>query len=162
MYAMLNATTVWDFMMENLTLTIILGVLIVLIIALIITMIALSVKYKKQKRTETAEEEIIENTPAEEAAQPAQEVATEAVAETDKRIAAYLSEHGGSVDYVHGEEALAVLTAEHDGYVGVLLPKMDKSELFPRVLQYGSLPRKTFSMGESAEKRYYLEAKEIR
>ncbi len=88
--------------------------------------------------------------------------AAEAVAETDKRIAAYLSEHGGSVDYVHGEEALAALTAEHGDYVGVLLPKMDKSELFPRVLQYGSLPRKTFSMGESAEKRYYLEAKEIR
>ena len=26
----------------------------------------------------------------------------------------------------------------------------------------GSLPRKTFSMGESAEKRYYIEAKAIR
>lgn len=90
------------------------------------------------------------------------ESAAEAVAETDRRIAAYLAENGGSVDYVHGEDALAALTAEHSDQVGVLLPKMDKSELFPRVLQHGSLPRKTFSMGESAEKRYYLEAKEIR
>ncbi len=90
------------------------------------------------------------------------ESAAEAVAETDRRIAEYLAKNGGSVDYVHGEDALAELTKVHPDYVGVALPKMDKSELFPRVLRYGSLPRKTFSMGESAEKRYYLEAKEIR
>ncbi len=88
--------------------------------------------------------------------------AAEAVAQTDARIAAYLAENGGSVDYVHGEDALAALTAEREDLVGVLLPKMNKAELFPQVLAHGSLPRKTFSMGESAEKRYYLEAKEIR
>ena len=38
---------------------------------------------------------------------------------------------------------------------------MDKSELFGQVLRGGSLPRKTFSMGESEEKRYYMEGKEI-
>ena len=38
---------------------------------------------------------------------------------------------------------------------------MDKSELFDQVLRGGSLPRKTFSMGESEEKRYYMEGKEI-
>ena len=88
--------------------------------------------------------------------------AAQAVADADAYIAAYLAEHGGSVDYVHEEAALAALTGEHADYVGVFLPKMDKSELFPQVLEHGSLPRKTFSMGESAEKRYYLEAKEIR
>ena len=87
--------------------------------------------------------------------------AAEAVAETDRIIAAYIAEHGGSVDYVHGEEALRALTAENAGYVGIALPAMDKSELFDQVLRGGSLPRKTFSMGESEEKRYYMEGKEI-
>lgn len=88
--------------------------------------------------------------------------AADAVASVDAYIAKYLAENGGSVDYVHEEDALAALTEKYADHVGVLLPKMDKAELFPYVLQKGSLPRKTFSMGESAEKRYYLEAKEIR
>jgi hypothetical protein len=36
---------------------------------------------------------------------------------------------------------------------------MDKPALFPGVLQGGVLPRKTFSMGQAQEKRYYLEGK---
>ena len=52
------------------------------------------------------------------------------------------------------------LTESRDA-VGILLPKMDKSELFDTVKRFGALPRKTFSMGESAEKRYYIEGKEI-
>ena len=39
---------------------------------------------------------------------------------------------------------------------------MQKQELFPGVAKHGSLPKKTFSMGEAVEKRYYLEAKAIR
>lgn len=53
------------------------------------------------------------------------------------------------------------LTEKNVGYVGIVLPKMDKGALFTQVVKYGNLPRKTFSMGESAEKRYYIEAKEI-
>ena len=53
------------------------------------------------------------------------------------------------------------LTETSENSVGVLLPKMDKSELFDTVKRHGCLPRKTFSMGESAEKRYYIEGKEI-
>ena len=85
-----------------------------------------------------------------------------AVAETDRRIAAYIAEQGGSVDYIHGEQALAELTARDGTSVGIFLPKMNKSELFTLVNKGGSLPRKTFSMGESEEKRYYIEGKEIR
>lgn len=43
-----------------------------------------------------------------------------------------------------------------------LLPAMDKGELFPAVINYGALPRKTFSMGEAQDKRFYLEARRIR
>lgn len=85
----------------------------------------------------------------------------DAVAETDAYISSYIAENGGEVDYVHGDDALIDLTRREDS-VGILLPKMDKSALFPAVKRGGSLPRKTFSMGESEEKRYYIEGKEIK
>lgn len=66
--------------------------------------------------------------------------------------------HGCDMDYIHGETALRQLSAEEDT-VGILLPGMEKSDLFPAVLRGGVLPRKTFSMGSSREKRYYLEGK---
>lgn len=84
-----------------------------------------------------------------------------AVSVTDNYISAYIKEHGGKVDYIHGESAVREMTEEHSDYVGIILPKMDKNDLFTQVVKYGNLPRKTFSMGESAEKRYYIEAKEI-
>ena len=38
---------------------------------------------------------------------------------------------------------------------------MEKNDLFTTVIKDGSLPRKTFSMGEACDKRFYLEAKKI-
>ena len=38
---------------------------------------------------------------------------------------------------------------------------MSKEMLFPAVAKDGPLPRKTFSMGEANEKRYYMEARKI-
>mgnify|MGYP000479603509 CR=1 FL=1 len=61
----------------------------------------------------------------------------------------------------HGEEALKNL-AEKENAVGFLLPAMEKRELFPYVTESGTLLRKTFSMGHATEKRYYLEARQIR
>ena len=83
-----------------------------------------------------------------------------AVAEADKYIAEYIGKFGGEVDYIHGEEELRRLAGEPSS-VGIALPKMDKADLFPLVKKYGSLPRKTFSMGESEEKRYYIEGRFI-
>ena len=39
---------------------------------------------------------------------------------------------------------------------------MAKEELFLSVIRDGALPRKTFSMGEAQDKRFYLEARKIR
>jgi uncharacterized protein (DUF1015 family) len=64
------------------------------------------------------------------------------------------------IDYIHGEEAVERLVKEKNG-IGFLLPVMKKEELFPTVEKDGALPRKTFSMGEAEEKRYYLEARKI-
>ncbi|HMO44400.1 MAG TPA: DUF1015 domain-containing protein [Rubrivivax sp.] len=65
------------------------------------------------------------------------------------------------IDYVHGDEALQQL-AQRDGHVGLHFPLVAKSELLKRVVHGGPLPRKTFSMGEADEKRFYVEARRIR
>ena len=73
----------------------------------------------------------------------------------------YLSSHGGRVDYIHGADVTRTLS-EQTGSIGFLLPAMGKEELFPTVIHDGVLPRKTFSMGEAHDKRFYLEARKIR
>ena len=73
----------------------------------------------------------------------------------------YLDTLSYEVDYIHGEDVVEKLSAEN-GTVGFLLPKPEKSSLFETVIKDGALPRKTFSMGEANEKRYYMEAKKIR
>ena len=48
------------------------------------------------------------------------------------------------------------------GNAGFILPEFAKEELFAYVIKNGALPRKTFSMGEGCDKRYYFEARKIR
>ncbi len=67
---------------------------------------------------------------------------------------------GVQLDYVHGDEAVRGIVRKENA-VGILLPPMDKALLFPAVAQNGPLPRKTFSMGEANEKRYYMEVRKI-
>lgn len=71
----------------------------------------------------------------------------------------YLSKHqDSSIDYVHGTEALTELSLV-EGNCGICLGAIDKSSLFPAIRAGGVLPRKTFSMGEAYEKRYYMECR---
>ena len=65
------------------------------------------------------------------------------------------------IDYVHGDETVFEL-GRKPGNVGFYLPAMKKTELFKSVILDGALPRKTFSMGEAIEKRFYLEARKIK
>ena len=74
---------------------------------------------------------------------------------------AYVKEHGGSIDYIHGADVVRDLAAR-PGNIAFLLPAMGKEQLFPTVIRDGVLPRKTFSMGEAHDKRFYLEARKIR
>ena len=73
----------------------------------------------------------------------------------------YLDTLTYEVDYIHGEDVVEKLSCENTA-VGFLLPKPEKSSLFETVIKDGALPRKTFSMGEANEKRYYMEAKKIK
>ena len=73
----------------------------------------------------------------------------------------YLAENGGKIDYIHGNDVVRNL-AKADNTIGFMVDSMEKNDLFTTVIKDGSLPRKTFSMGEAADKRFYLECKKIR
>ena len=73
----------------------------------------------------------------------------------------FLKEGGAEkIDYVHGEDVTVKLGSQPNN-AGFYLPGMSKSELFKTVILDGALPRKTFSMGEAHEKRFYMEARKI-
>jgi hypothetical protein len=96
---------------------------------------------------------------------------------------AFVEEQRGKVtiDYIHGKDELFRLaganlvrpagTAEAPGAndtagtgataAGILLPPFRKQGLFETVAKRGPLPRKSFSMGESCEKRFYLECRKL-
>ncbi|MDR2096918.1 MAG: DUF1015 domain-containing protein [Spirochaetaceae bacterium] len=66
------------------------------------------------------------------------------------------------IDYIHGEaELLRLAAAENSRGTGILLPPVDKSGLFKTIVDSGVLPRKSFSMGEAREKRFYIEAAKL-
>jgi hypothetical protein len=67
-----------------------------------------------------------------------------------------------SIDYIHGTEELFRLASAGEGAAtGILLPPVKKSGLFETVARTGPLPRKSFSMGEAQEKRFYMECRKL-
>ena len=66
-----------------------------------------------------------------------------------------------SQDYIHGDEN-AIASANDNGALAVLMPKLKKEDLFRYVAKNGVLTRKSFSMGEAEEKRYYYESRKIK
>lgn len=70
------------------------------------------------------------------------------------------SQAGAEIDYIHGAEEIFRLGKE-DGALGVLLPPVAKDSFFDTIARLGPLPRKSFSMGEASEKRFYLEARRL-
>ena len=73
----------------------------------------------------------------------------------------YVATHDATVDYIHGEDAVRELSAADDA-LGILLQGIPKDGFFDGIRAGGHFPRKTFSMGEAHEKRYYVEARVIR
>lgn len=74
---------------------------------------------------------------------------------------AYLKKHPETgIDYIHGEGSLLSLGTK-PGNIGLYLPPVDKASFFPTVIRDGVMPRKTFSMGEAPEKRFYIESRRI-
>lgn len=74
---------------------------------------------------------------------------------------AHLQKHAGCViDYIHGTDSLEAL-AKKPGNLGLYLPPIDKGSFFGTIVRDGVMPRKTFSMGEAPEKRFYVESRKI-
>ena len=70
------------------------------------------------------------------------------------------SQENIEIDYIHGIDSITKLSEEAD-CVGFVFDGMKKEELFAAVERDGALPRKTFSMGEARDKRYYIECRDI-
>ena len=73
----------------------------------------------------------------------------------------YIARHGGRIDYIHGDDECKAMS-EREGCAGILLPRMEKSELFKSVMSSGPFPKKSFSIGVGRDKRYYLECRRIK
>ena len=66
----------------------------------------------------------------------------------------------GSIDFIHGADELLRLGSQK-GITAIYLPPIDKDSFFSTINGKGPLPRKSFSMGEADEKRFYLECRQI-
>jgi len=78
-----------------------------------------------------------------------------------KFLDAYLRENSTvSLDYIHGDKPVYDLGGKK-GNLGLYLTAIKKSEFFDMIVDGGALPRKTFSIGEAEEKRYYIESRKI-
>lgn len=93
---------------------------------------------------------------------PVRSNSSDAIADLQNAIDEYLAEHKEvSVDYVHGDGYTAKI-AEENGAVALFMPTVQKDTLFDYVARRGVLPRKSFSMGNAEDKRYYYETKKIK
>lgn len=81
----------------------------------------------------------------------------QAIVQLDAFCEKYVADNGGAIEYVHGDAAL-----KKQGHVGIAMRGIRKSELFEYVVKNGVLPKKTFSLGEAEEKRYYVECRKIK
>lgn len=73
----------------------------------------------------------------------------------------YLAANDAKVDFIHGDDVVHELGIKA-GNMGFFFPPISKHSLFKTIIFDGALPRKTFSMGEADEKRFYLEARKIK
>jgi uncharacterized protein (DUF1015 family) len=84
-----------------------------------------------------------------------------AIAEFLPLLDAFAEKMSCAIDYIHGDEELCALVKANMGRIGVLSPPFRKDGLFETITKKGSLPRKSFSMGNAEEKRFYLEARKL-
>lgn len=64
------------------------------------------------------------------------------------------------LEYVHGDEELEGQTRQYDT-LGFIMPALEKETFFETLASFGVLPKKSFSLGEAKDKRYYLECRLI-
>ncbi len=85
----------------------------------------------------------------------------ELIGKAEEFCQAYMSRYGGKIDYIHNDDT-AIAMGRREGCACMLLPKMEKGELFPSIIESGPFPKKSFSIGHAEDKRYYLECRKIK
>ncbi len=89
------------------------------------------------------------------------EITDLAIASLQPALDEFIKENSGvEIDYIHGTEETVELGSK-DGQMGILLPPIAKDSFFATINGRGPLPRKSFSMGEASEKRFYIEARRL-
>lgn len=73
----------------------------------------------------------------------------------------YVEKNGGSIDYIHGDDVLSDLSSK-ENTLGIYMPPVEKGDLFKSVINGGVFPKKSFSMGNAIDKRYYFECRKIK
>lgn len=81
-------------------------------------------------------------------------------ASTIQKVLDNLIEKGKKIDYIHGLDTTDELGSK-EGNLAIFLPPIPKENFFNAIIKDGSLPRKTFSIGEAKEKRFYMECRNI-
>ncbi len=86
---------------------------------------------------------------------------TMAVSRLQPALDLYIGSHSGiTIDYIHGAEEVFRL-GDKPATLSILLPPVEKDSFFTTIATGGPLPRKSFSMGEASEKRYYMECRKL-
>ena len=78
----------------------------------------------------------------------------------DKFLEANSKDKKNDIDYIHGTEDVVKLGKQPNA-LSILLPPIAKDSFFQTINGRGPLPRKSFSMGEASEKRFYVEARKL-
>jgi len=84
-----------------------------------------------------------------------------ALGEVQELFEEFVASHkGSSIDYIHGDEAFSELAKQYD-CIGFYFDALEKAEFFDLIARCGVLPKKSFSLGEAEEKRYYMEGRAL-
>ena len=89
------------------------------------------------------------------------ENSADAIADIQNALDEYAKTTPIVIDYVHGDASVRE-AAEREGALAILMPCIAKDGLFDYTVRRGVLPRKSFSMGNAEDKRYYCEARKIK
>ena len=88
--------------------------------------------------------------------------APESIQTLQGKIDEWLKSHPeAELEYIHGAGDCKRLAAEMGDALAVVWDSFDRETLFSDVVKNGCLVRKSFSMGQAGDKRFYLEARRI-
>ncbi len=86
-----------------------------------------------------------------------------AIAPLQSALDEFICENGGKkedIDYIHGTKD-TIRLGKTKNQTAILLPPIAKDSFFQTIARRGVLPRKSFSMGEASEKRFYVESRRL-